>query len=277
MGVLPSLFRGHGLSRPEVSKPIGREEARKILQIQNQQQARQAQAPKTELEIQKLEQDIGRGGLQTERLEQQVKANLPALQALVAKQNLQQGDLRSKRLEQEIAANTPEGIKQAEFNKARGQALAAQVKRADQFKENYQIAEGKLSLTLTAFKDMIKETERLTKGEFTAGRVGGLVTSGLGAAGFNAKVAPFQGQLAETSTAIAKIAAPSAKVGPALIDIFRKTLPTNFSNMAEAKGQILQSISNAYVNYYVTNSQDFPDGPPDMVCLGLRWNCFWIS
>lgn len=156
-----------------------------------------------------------------------------------------------------IQAATPEGQQQAEIQKARGQARAQEEKARALSERNVRIANNKLSITMKKFDEMVAETQRLTGVQ--AGRKGGILTTFLGATGKNPKVAPFKGQLVETSIALAKIAAPSAKVGPAFAKLMRETLPTTFANMEEARGQIITSMTNAFANYAAANPDEFPE------------------
>lgn len=169
--------------------------------------------------------------------------------------------------ERETPAEKREGDIQAGIRKgeieAQKQARAQEVKEAVKTKRNFKIAQGKLALTFKKFDEAVKETKRIT-GVSGAGRLGGLVTAGLGATGINPKVKAFEGQQIEASTAIAKIAAPSAKVGPDLISIFSKTLPSvgffSTSTTPEAIDQTATSVTNAFINYVSTNPEEFPDG-----------------
>ena len=146
----------------------------------------------------------------------------------------------------DIQGSTPEGQRQAELFKAQGQALAQEEKKSAEAERNVRIANNKLSITLKKFEEMVNETEKISGKK--AGRLGGAFTSFLGKTGQNPKVAPFKGQLVETSIALAKIAAPSAKVGPEFSELMQTTLPNNFSNIEEARGQIITSMTNAFAN-----------------------------
>jgi hypothetical protein len=157
----------------------------------------------------------------------------------------------------DIQGSTPEGQRQAEVFKAQGQALAQEEKKRAETERNVRIANNKLALTMKKFDEMVTETEKQTGKQ--AGRVGGAFTSFLGKTGKNPKVAPFKGQLVETSIALAKIAAPSAKVGPEFAKLMATTLPDNFSNMEEARGQIITSMTNAFANYAASNPDEFPE------------------
>jgi len=133
-----------------------------------------------------------------------------------------------------------------------------ETKEAAKTARNFKIAEDKLKLTFKKFDEAVKETSKITGGQVQgSGRIGGTVTAFLGAIGKNSKVAPFRGQLIETATAIAKIAAPSAKVGPELIKVFSETLPDigffATSTSAEALEQTVTSITNAFINFRATN------------------------
>jgi len=165
--------------------------------------------------------------------------------------DVEEQKLNIQKLKALIQSQTPQAQQQAELNKAKGQALAQEEKNRALTERNVKIANNKLSLTLKKFDEMADETERLSG--LKPGRLGGLATKFFGATGQNAKVAPFRGQIVETAIAIARIAAPGARVGPRFINVMEKTLPTDFSNMEEARGQILTSMTNAFANEAATN------------------------
>ena len=162
----------------------------------------------------------------------------------------------------DIKGSTPEGQQMAEVFKARGQALAQEEKKKAETERNVRIANNKLSLTMKKFDEMVAETEKQTGKK--AGRIGGLFTTAMGKTGQNPKVKPFKGQLVETSIALAKIAAPSAKVGPDFAKLMASTLPYVFSNMEEARGQIITSMTNAFANYAASNPEEFPEFDVDV-------------
>ncbi len=220
-----NFIRGEGFKQSPVTEDLGITNATKVMQLQSQQQQQQMQVPKQQLDMIKTMQDLLSG--------------------------------------------TPEGIRQTSKFKAEGQAQAQEAKEAAKTERNFKIAQEKLKLTYEKFDEAIKETEKIAEKSMGAkisgsGRIGGLLTSLLGATGKNPKVAGFQGQMIEASTAIAKIAAPSAKVGPELIKIFGKTLPKigwfNTSTTEEAIDQSATSVTNAFINYVRTHPEDFPEG-----------------
>lgn len=218
-GIIPSLLKTGKLKRIPETEALGISPALGILKLQQQQQQQSKQAPQQQLNLIKTLQDI--------------------------------------------LSQTPAGRRQSEINKAEGQALAQESKESAKTARNFKIAEQKLELTFKKFDEAIKETEKITKGAVQgSGRFGGLVTSGLGAIGRNPKVAGFKGQLVETATAIAKIAAPSAKVGPELIKLFSTTLPDisffGTTTTSEAIDQTATSITNAFINFAVTNPDQVP-------------------
>lgn len=77
------------------------------------------------------------------------------------------------------------------------------------------------------------------------GRISGAVSWVTGNLGINPYYKPFIGDKIETATAAAKLAAPSAKVGPEIISQFVKTLPVETSTFEEAREQVISSRSNA--------------------------------
>jgi len=190
-------------------------------------------------------------------------------------QSIETGQIDFARKIQQLIASTPEGIASGEEAKARGQARAQEVKSAQKTEENYRIAQDKLKLTMKKFTEAAQETYRITGGLTKGtGRIGGTVTAFLGAIGKNPKVKAFQGDLVETSTAIAKIAAPSAKVGPDLIKLFKKTLPDiGFfitSTDQEAREQIITSITNGFINYMATHPEESEGANLDLFEAQMR-------
>tara|TARA_Y100000310_G_C20613476_1_gene779286 strand:- start:422 stop:1612 length:1191 start_codon:yes stop_codon:yes gene_type:complete len=92
----------------------------------------------------------------------------------------------------------------------------------------------------------------LQPGAGPGGRLFGGLTRALGALGFNKFVKTFSGNLVEVATGIAKIAAPSAKIGPDMIEQFKKTLPDLSGNPQEAIEQLAVSAATAYNDVIAT-------------------------
>lgn len=125
---------------------------------------------------------------------------------------------------------------------AESQTLAQEAKEGSKSTRTRRKAKALLEQSLTLFGQMAKDTKDRTG--LNPGRLAGIVNVVTGALGINPFVKPFEGDKVETATGVAKIAAPSAKVGPDLINMFGQTLPGKFTTMSEAKNQIVNTISN---------------------------------
>ena len=170
--------------------------------------------------------------------------------------NITPGDILKGRLKKQYGIEiqpTAEEIKaksQVESEaKAAGETLAQQEKKKAESMANFKIAKNKLMTTAGAFKAMI-EAEG-------AGRKGGFKRIWTGATGQNPYVKAFEGQLVEAASALAKLAAPSARVGQEIIAQFKKTLPTKFSNYNEFTNQIRFSLHNAYSTALANAGEDY--------------------
>lgn len=122
---------------------------------------------------------------------------------------------------------------------------------------NFQIARNKLKVTSAAFKAMVDQEG--------AGRIGGTKRVFTGAIGTNPYVKPFEGQLVESAAALAKLAAPSARVGQEIIAQFKKTLPTKFSTWDEYVSQIRFSLHNAFGTALGSAGEAYTKDTSDMV------------
>lgn len=114
---------------------------------------------------------------------------------------------------------------------------------------NFDIAKGKLKTTAGAFKAMIQQEG--------AGRIGGFQRELTGRTGKNPYVNAFEGQLVEAAASLAKLAAPSARVGQEIIAQFKKTLPTKYSNWGEFVSQLRFSLHNAYATALGNMNQEY--------------------
>jgi len=156
----------------------------------------------------------------------------------------------------------PEGVRKEAGERAEAeidkQVEAQERKFSATQKRNLRTLQGQLIQSAIILKESQDITEKLTT--FKPGRLAGFANIALGASGANPKIAEFKGDLAETVTSIAKIAAPSARVGPDLIKHFAQTMPDLFSNEPETMGQFTSSLSNALLKYAATNPEEFPDG-----------------
>ena len=132
----------------------------------------------------------------------------------------------------------PEYLQQKELQKQESQVGAQAAKGQQEAQVNFKIAQNKLRTTMAAFKAMVEKEG--------AGRAGGAARVFTGATGTNPYVKAFEGQLVEAAAALAKLAAPSARVGQEIINQFKKTLPTKWATMDEATNQIRFSMHNAY-------------------------------
>jgi len=158
--------------------------------------------------------------------------------------------------------STTEGRKQLATEKAEAtaesQTLAQESKEAAKTERNFKIAKNKLKLTFNRFL-------AATEGGKEGGRVKGFLTTIKGKLGINPAFKDFEGTIVETSTALAKIAAPSAKVGPDLIKLFSTTIPSiGFFSTAtpeEAINQTATSATQGFINFAATHPEDFPDEP----------------
>jgi hypothetical protein len=158
----------------------------------------------------------------------------------------------------DLQKETPEGQDKEIQQAVRKQTALETAKEQQESGKNVRIANNKLALTLNRYEKMVKTTQELSKQE--PGRFGGAITSLFGMTGKNPDVAPFKGSLVETAIAIAKIAAPSSRPGPEFARMMMTTLPNNFSNMQEARGQIITSMVNSFANYAATHPEEFPEG-----------------
>jgi len=214
MGLIPSLLKGQGMSRPEKTEPLGMGKAIQVMGLQQQMEKAPGEQMKTGLEI---------------------------VQKLL-----------------DLQKETPEGQDKEIQQAVRKQTALETAKEQQESGKNVRIANNKLALTLNRYEKMVKTTQELSKQE--PGRFGGAITSLFGMTGKNPDVAPFKGSLVETAIAIAKIAAPSSRPGPEFARMMMTTLPNNFSNMQEARGQIITSMVNSFANYAATHPEEFPEG-----------------
>jgi hypothetical protein len=136
---------------------------------------------------------------------------------------------------------------------AEGRALGERLVFSQQQERNMSSVEGKLKILLDSKQKMDKTTQEKTG--IGSGRLGGVASAALGVVGQNPHWHEFRGHLRETSTAIAKIAAPSARVGPELIKVFEETLPKTWSNDAESLAQTTTSLTNAFEKYLTSNPE----------------------
>ena len=118
-------------------------------------------------------------------------------------------------------------------------ATKEMAKQRKQAESNLNIVKGKMKTMAGAFKAMSKFSGG-------AGRLHGIKNVWEGqVTGQNPYVVPFSGLVVEVATSIAKLAAPSARVGRHLIEAFSKTIPTQWSTDDEMYNQLRFSLHNA--------------------------------
>lgn len=119
-------------------------------------------------------------------------------------------------------------------------------------------AGAKLQLTLENWHKMTQATQ--DQFGVGPGRISGLLSKLGGATGTNPYYQPFKTSLLETEVQMAKLSAPSARIGPDLIKTFGVVAPTEFNNSKEARNNYITSLTNAYSTYATSNPDKFPDG-----------------
>jgi hypothetical protein len=77
--------------------------------------------------------------------------------------------------------------------------------------------------------------------------------------GQNPYVEPFKGDQIETAASLMKIAAPSARGGERLIEMFQQTLPKIWSTPEESKMQIVNSMANGVYNLISADPEGFEE------------------
>jgi len=127
--------------------------------------------------------------------------------------------------------------------KVEGEVLAQEGKEASKSLRTRRKAEALLLQSLLLQGKSANETQRQTG--IPPGRISGLVSKFTRKfIGSNPEAQPFVGDTTETATGVAKIAAPSAKVGPDLINMFSGTVPTEGLTFIEARNTVINSIAN---------------------------------
>lgn len=132
-----------------------------------------------------------------------------------------------------------------------GKQVSAQAAKAkEQMDRNSRTLSNKAINLVSAFKRLKKDTPTFegfgptvrNVGQSFAGKFQRSIVKGTGA---NPAIKAYNGLLDEISTAVGKMAAPSAKVGPDLIKVFRGTLPDIDSSWQEFADQLSFSLQNA--------------------------------
>jgi hypothetical protein len=230
-------------------------------QIESQQQRGQAEweaqlkqqyDPEAQFRQQMLNMFAGNG---------QPQGQMPAGQGAMPQGNMMGGGFRPKSLSyggftferQPSEEETQQGLKleaQKDIQKQEIQTQGAMGKQSAEAQRNFDIARNKLKTTAGAFKAMAQQAGGM-------GRGAGFAGIWTGATGQNPYIKAFEGQLVEAAAALAKLAAPSARVGQEIIQQFRKTLPTKFSNYGEFINQIRFSLHNAYSTALAGTGQEY--------------------
>jgi len=139
------------------------------------------------------------------------------------------------------------------------QATADRVKRQQETEENVEKAKSLLKQTASSFSRMANKTKEITG--LKPGRFAGVAnTFFLEPTGQNPYIKAFKGDLVETCVALAKIAAPSARIGPDIMKEFAKTMPNVYSNTEETREQLALSMANSLNEYAARFPEKFPDG-----------------
>jgi len=145
----------------------------------------------------------------------------------------------------------PEHEQEKTLMKAKGQVMAQEMKQKAQAETDFEVARNKLSTTFMAFKEM-------TEAAGGAGRIKGFIGSKIaGELGLNPYAKAYRGQLIEAAAALAKLAAPSARVGKDIIGMFEQTLPSLLSTDEEAVNQIRYSLHNAFATVLGKNKLSY--------------------
>jgi len=144
-----------------------------------------------------------------------------------------------------------------ETAKAEGQVMAQTLKQKAQAKSDFIVAKNKLRTTMAAFKAMGE-----TGG---TGRIGGMLNVVGGVTGLNPYTQAYKGQLVEAAAALAKLAAPSARIGQEIIAMFKQTLPSVVATTPEAINQIRFSLQNAFATALGRAGQEYTSEIDDMI------------
>lgn len=144
------------------------------------------------------------------------------------------------------------------------QAQGEQAKVGEEAQRNFNVARNKLKVTAGAWKAAQEKSGGGAKGAaqalFGKTQIGRMM-------GVNPYSQAFEGQLVEAASALAKLAAPSARVGEQIIAQFRKTLPDllSIANPQEFEAQLRFSLQNAFASQAGIEGYDFGQEQMDMV------------
>lgn len=144
------------------------------------------------------------------------------------------------------------------------QSQGEQAKAGEEAKRNFNVARNKLKVTAGAWKAAQEKSGGGAKGAAQA--LFGKTSLGR-MMGVNPYSQAFEGQLVEAASALAKLAAPSARVGEQIIAQFKKTLPDllSISNPQEFEAQLRFSLQNAFASQAGIEGYDFGQEQMDMV------------
>jgi hypothetical protein len=152
------------------------------------------------------------------------------------------------------------------------QVKAERRKFQEKMKVEGKTLQGQLIQSSILWKEMSDITERQTG--VKPGRAAGMINMFGKAAGTNPKVAEFVGDAVETATSLGKMAAPSARMGPEMISLFRETIMNEWSTEDEALGQMVSSMANSMIKIAATNEKEFPDGIDFEQVMEFRKNAY---
>jgi len=143
-----------------------------------------------------------------------------------------------------------------------GKEVAAQEAKAiEQMERNSRTVNNKALNLAAAFKRLKKDAPVLEDLPPSIRNIGqslyGKVQRSFRGTGVNPAVKSYNGLLDEIATAVGKMAAPSAKVGPDLIKVFRGTLPDIDSSWQEFADQLSFSLQNAEASRSAFSSQAY--------------------
>lgn len=154
----------------------------------------------------------------------------------------------------------PEQAKKEAARAVQQQVAAQESKMAAESRRNKNKAKLQLIQTGILYNQMADWNKKNIPAPLRAGRLEGAANVFFGRAlGKNPYVGPFEGDQVETAAALMKIAAPSARGGERLIEMFQKTLPNIWAVKPEAKEQLSSSMANSIYQDAVTHPEDYPD------------------
>lgn len=118
--------------------------------------------------------------------------------------------------------------------------------RAQKYKEIEKVLRSK-DVAIERFKPFAAEFQLLTR-KFGVGRIGGALRRTLQFTGIDPVQKSYEGMINEMAASLAKIAAPSARIGESIIGMWKETLPSTFSTWQEFAKQISASVQLAFAS-----------------------------